>query len=206
MKTDSINNFQKTIRPAVRRNRILIRGNQKWKCMNLNHSLPNFMGLIKIHEGDASIRPAMNFRIVPSYNLNKFLTYILESYTCNAFNETAPSSVTYLLTYSMEQSPSWEANSKLCSLSRNSPHLWNLKVPHRTHKCPPPVPILSQLHPVPTTSSNFLKPSSVTKDLKDLQMKTQNWLNWTRNTAKFQLKKLWILLIWYYIIITYKNT
>ena len=47
--------------------------------------------------------------------------------------------------------------SKLCSWSRNSPHLWNPKVPHRTHKCPPPVPILSQLHPVPTTSSNFLK-------------------------------------------------
>src|SRR5215471_11386544 len=29
--------------------------------------------------------------------------------------------------------------------------------PYRTHKCPPPVPIPSQLHPVPTTSSNFLK-------------------------------------------------
>src|SRR5215475_5647624 len=47
--------------------------------------------------------------------------------------------------------------SKLCSYSRNSPHLWNPKVPHRTHKCPPPVPVLSQLHPVPTTPSNFLK-------------------------------------------------
>jgi len=47
--------------------------------------------------------------------------------------------------------------SKLCRYSRNSPHLWNTKVPHRTYKCPPPVPILNQLHLVPRTPSNFLK-------------------------------------------------
>jgi hypothetical protein len=48
-----------------------------------------------------------------------------------------------LLTYSMEQSPSWEAN--WFAASQEIPGvLWNLKVPHRAHKRPAPIPILRQ--------------------------------------------------------------
>ena len=61
--------------------------------------------------------------------------------------------IMYLLTYSMEQSPSWEAN-WFCSSSRNSCILWNPNVQYSTHKRQPPVRILRQLHPVPTTPSS----------------------------------------------------
>jgi len=51
---------------------------------------------------------------------------------------------TYLLTYSMEQSPSWEANQ--FSTSQEIPCiLWNSKVCYHIHHWPPPVPILSML-------------------------------------------------------------
>ena len=66
--------------------------------------------------------------------------------------------ITYLPTYSMEQSPSWEANR--FSASQEIPRiLWNLEVHYRIHKCSPPVPILSQLSLFHTPTSHFLKMS-----------------------------------------------
>ena len=62
----------------------------------------------------------------------------------------------YLLTYSMEQSPYSETNR--FSDSQETPHiLWNPKVHFRIHNFPPPAPVPSQLDPVHTPTSYFLK-------------------------------------------------
>ena len=64
--------------------------------------------------------------------------------------------IAYVLTHSMGQLPSWEAN--WLSASQEIPRiLWNPKVHYRIHKCPPPVPILSHLDPVHIPKSHFLK-------------------------------------------------
>jgi hypothetical protein len=61
-----------------------------------------------------------------------------------------------ILTYCMEQSPSWEA--KRFSAIRQIPRVFrNPKVHCRIHTCPPPVPILSHIDPVHVPTSCFLK-------------------------------------------------
>ena len=64
--------------------------------------------------------------------------------------------LTYLLTYSMVQSPSWEAN--WFAASQEIPRISrNPKAHYRTHKRPPPVSILGQPSPVHIPTSHLLE-------------------------------------------------
>ena len=67
-----------------------------------------------------------------------------------------PNSSMWLLTYSMVQSPSWEAN--WFAASQEIPRISrNPKVHYRTHKRPPTVFILGQPNPVHIPTSHLLE-------------------------------------------------
>ena len=59
--------------------------------------------------------------------------------------------LTYLLTYLLHGADSFSTSQEITRI------LLNPKVHYRIRKCPPPVPILSQLDPVHNTTSQFLK-------------------------------------------------
>jgi hypothetical protein len=62
----------------------------------------------------------------------------------------------YILTHSMEQNLSWEVN-RFWASQEIPCVLWNPKVHYRIHKCPPLVPILSQLHPALMNTYEYFK-------------------------------------------------
>jgi len=104
-----------------------------------------------------SMLPIFRFCGFSDFNCQWFIDSIVWSHASNFVLALFTYLLTYIFTHSVEQSPSWEADR--FSASQEIPLIsWTLKVHYRIYKCPPPVPILSQLNPVhASTPFLFLK-------------------------------------------------
>jgi len=99
-------------------------------------------------------------RIFPCWHMEDNPSIIVPSFSwvTEIYNRTLHLLIylTYLLTYSMVQSPYWEAN--WFAASQEIPRISrNLKVHYHTHKRPPPVSILGHPNPVHIHTSHLLE-------------------------------------------------
>jgi hypothetical protein len=91
-----------------------------------------------------------------NYNTWQYSHFTSTSYGIKSHLQGLHYLLTYLLTYSMVQSPSWAAN--WFAASQEIPRISrNPKVHYRTHKRPPPVPILGQPNPVHIPTSHLME-------------------------------------------------
>jgi len=77
---DATDKLQRNIRTAINECNDIIPKDKKWKYINLNPTMPNIRGLIKIHKYESPIRPIVNWKTVLVYKLAKLLTKVLQTY------------------------------------------------------------------------------------------------------------------------------
>jgi hypothetical protein len=85
---DPTNSSQAEIKNAIKQSRTLIPRNNRWKYINLNPSASSIKGLIKLHNSGHPIRPVVNWRSAPAYQLSKIFTQKMNNIAplTNTFN------------------------------------------------------------------------------------------------------------------------
>jgi hypothetical protein len=86
--TDATKTFQNQVRNTVNSSKTLIQKASRWRYTIMNPSAPSIKGLIKIHKQDQPIRPVVNWRKAPAYNLSRLFTKKINQLTLlpHAFN------------------------------------------------------------------------------------------------------------------------
>jgi hypothetical protein len=79
---DPTSTFQTAVKNTIKQSKTLIPRDGKWKYVNINPSAPYIKGLIKLHKPGYPIRPVVNWRNAPAYQLSKLFA--------RKINNTAP--------------------------------------------------------------------------------------------------------------------
>jgi hypothetical protein len=69
--------YQKAIKQTLKQCDNVIPKERKWKYTNMNPTAPNLHATIKLHKQNKPIRPIINWKNAPAYELAKHLTKIL---------------------------------------------------------------------------------------------------------------------------------
>jgi hypothetical protein len=80
-KIDVTDKVQKSLRNNINDCQLIIQKDEGYKYIKLNPTSPKIRILIKIHKKDSPIRPKVNWKNAPGYNLAKLLSKKKMEYT-----------------------------------------------------------------------------------------------------------------------------
>jgi hypothetical protein len=72
--------YQKIIKQTLRQCNDIIQRQHRWSRTDMNPIAPNLRAIIKLHKQNTPIRPIINLRNAPAYQLAKQLTKTLHNY------------------------------------------------------------------------------------------------------------------------------
>ena len=78
-KNDPTARYQKDVKQVLKQSNLIISENNKNFIINPNPSVPKLRASTKIHKENNPIRPIVNYRTAPAYNLKKILNNILKT-------------------------------------------------------------------------------------------------------------------------------